>query len=240
MSFYSDAAVAVRFEIEKFHQDELDRLSTVGTWWDAQQRVALIEEARTARYKAGLQAYARTDSDARTIADIPAVASTIARTVAAKPQAIDREFFDRAMSSGLSEEAYVEVVSIAASITNLDIFAAAIGIPPRGLSVHDAGTPSRKRPATATSEGAFAATIPSGQRGGEEGRALYGPRPAGNITRSASVVPDEAKTVMRAIATQYVALEKFDDLSFTFDAHITRSQVEFLAARVSVLNDCFY
>jgi len=240
MSLYSDAAFAVRSEIEQSHQDELDRLSSVGTWWDAQQRVALVDEARHARHAAGQQTYTPTDSDSGSLADLPAAAIRVARQVAAEPQPIDRVFFDHAMSSGLSEEAYVETVSIASSITNLDIFAAAIGVPPRGLSKPGSGTPSRKRPATAIPEGAFAATIPSGQRGGDEGRELYGTNPAANILRAASLVPTEAKATIRAIASQYVAPGKFEDLGFTFDAQITRSQVEFLAARVSALNDCFY
>lgn len=240
MNLYDDASVPVRTELVKAHEAELARLSNTGTWWDGPQRAELVAAARSARDDSGQQENTASGPNAEPFAEVPEAALALARQVAVEPQVIDRAYFDDALAQGLSEESYVEVVSVASSITNLDIFAAGIGVTQRDLPAPTSGTPSRVRPATAIAEGAFAATIPSGKSGGEEGHTLYDGKPAANILRCASLVPEEAAAVIRTIATQYVAPGKFEDLGFTFDAEIARSQVEFLAARVSAFNECFY
>ena len=39
---------------------------------------------------------------------------------------------------------------------------------------------------------------------------------------------------------QYITLNEFMNLDFTFDPDITRRLVELLASRVSAINQCFY
>ena len=240
MSLYSDAPHPIREAIEVAHQQELAEFTSDGTWWTGAERAAIVVEARRARAEAGFAKMDPVVDASGETAEIPDAARAVARVVAAKPMTMTRELFDSALADGLKEEQYVETVSVAARTVNLDIFATALGVTPRALPSTHSGAPSRVRPSTAADEGAWANTVPSSGRGGEEALALYGKAPAANILRAVSLVPAEATAAMRLGAAQYVGSDNFSNLAFTYDPGITRPEVEYLASRVSVLNDCFY
>ena len=60
------------------------------------------------------------------------------------------------------------------------------------------------------------------------------------IYRALSLAPAEAAGVILFGDTHYVQSEDFMDLDFSYDPQISRSEVEFLAGRVSAINECFY
>ena len=84
---------------------------------------------------------------------------------------------------------------------------------------------------------------PAVTAGGEEAIYIYGtdqPEAAPFIYRSLSLVPDEAKGLIALGAAQYLEIENFMDLDFSYDPEITRAEVEVVAGRVSAINQCFY
>ena len=241
MTFYSDSRYPVREEVSGLHEREWDALARSGTWWSAEQRLALASEARRARCQAGIQEAAADEPNA-VGADVPEAARGLAREIALGGTRIDRAFYERARAQGLGEEEYVETVGVVARLTNLDVFARGIGVPSRPLpEARDTRELARARPTTAIDEGAFTHSVPGGRRGGADGTDLYGDAyPVSNIVRSLSLVPAEAAGLIRVLETQYVPESKYEDYTFSSQPELSRAQVELIAARVSALNECFY
>lgn len=240
MSLYRDTDLPIRPALEAAHQDTLDSISRPRHWWRAGERIAIAAEARAARIEAGLQEPA---DDTGVAEDLPPAARRVAREVAVSTNNIDRDFCDQALADGLSDTQYCEIVGIVSRLANVDVFARAIGVPPRPLAAAQAGEPNRKRPLTARDEGAWVETVPGGRRGRHEAVEIYGTdkiEGAPFIYRALSLVPAEARGLVTLGRAQYLDIADFMDLDFTFEPQISRAQVELLAARVSAINECFY
>jgi hypothetical protein len=244
MSLYSDSEHPIRAAIVGAHEQTLASFAAPGTWWTGAQRCAIVAEARDARGAAGMQEPVDAAGTATAgQVELPEVVCRVTRQVAVSTGDLDRGFFEQALADGLSDAEYTETIGVVARAAGMDVFARGIGVPPRALSPPVAGEPPRTRPATARDEGAWTATIPGGRRGAQEAVDTYGSDalPAAPfIYRALSLVPAEARDLIRLGSAQYVVLEEFMNLDFTFEPEITRAQVELLAARVSAINQCFY
>lgn len=148
---------------------------------------------------------------------LPAAADRLTREVALGGIGVDRDYCRQVQAEGVTEGAYVEIVSVVSRLVNLDVFARGIGVPslPFREPVED-GAPSFERPAEAIDEGFFVPSVPSAPAGGALAESLYGKEPAGNIMRTVSLVPDEARRVLRLIGQQYLRGQQF--MSLTWDS----------------------
>src|SRR5215813_15216284 len=64
-------------------------------------------------------------------------------------------------------------------------------------------------------------------------------RPAANIMKAMSLVPDEVRSFFDIVSHQYQGPLEMRDVSHEYRA-ISHAQIELLAARVSALNQCLY
>ncbi len=240
MTLYADAETRPDATIDALHADELRSFARPGTWGTAAQRTAIAATARAALCEAGLQAPVRGEVPDAAVS-LPPPATRLARDVALGASGIDRAYCGQAQSDGLTEGAYVEIVGVASRLANLDVFARGIGVAPRPLQdpVDDA-KPSFERPAEARDEGFFTATVPNYPDGGALAESLYGRHYAGNILRSLSLVPGEARRVITLVGQQYFSGEKLMDFSPAPERPLSRAQIELVATKVSAHNQCFY
>ncbi len=240
MGLYADSEYPVPKLLDALHGDELTSLTRVGTWGSAAQRHAVATATRNERCKMGVQE--SSDDTANATDDpLPAPVKRLAEAVARGGTDIDAEFCQQAQAEGVTEAAYVEVVSVAARVVNLDVFARGIGVPVRPLlEPQDTQTPSFERPEEAIDEGFFTATIPNGPAGGKTGESLFGNEFAGNILRTLSLVPEEARNVIRLVQTQYYDNSTFMDFSALRHHALNRAQMEVVATKVSAHLQCFY
>ena len=240
MGLYSDSEFSVPALLDELHSKEIASLSGVGTWGSAAQRHAVATTTRNTRFKMGVQE-ASGDANDNTDDSLPAAVKRLAESVAQGGTDIDAEFCRQVQAEGVTEGAYVEVVSVAARIVNLDVFARGIGVPVRQFPPpQDAQAPSFERPEEAIDEGFFTATIPNGPAGGKTGESLFGGQPAGNILRTLSLVPEEARNVIGLVQTQYYDNSTFMDFSAQRHHALTRAQMEVVATKVSAHHQCFY
>lgn len=245
MSLYSDSKHPVREAIATAHQQTLASFASPGQWFSAAERAAIIHEARGARIQAGVQealANSSIDQPANTTS-LPDSVKNLARQVAVDTKDLTADFYEDSLDAGLTDCEYVETVGVVARSLSVDIFCRGIGVDTRALPPLSAGAPSRIRPTTAVHEKAWADTVPGGSAGGEDAIYIYGtdqPEAAPFIYRSLSLVPDEAKGLIALGAAQYLEIENFMDLDFSYDPEITRAEVEVVAGRVSAINQCFY
>ncbi len=240
MALYADANYPVAPAIEALHRDELDSYAHAGTWGSAAQRTAIAATARQARVASSAQASAG-DEALTGLVDLPEPAQRLARAVAEGAVDIDRDFCARVQSEGITEGAYVEIVGLVSRLVNLDVFARGLGVAPRKLSKpKDDRAPTFKRPPEAVNEGFFTATVPSAPAGGALAESLYGKAPAGNILRTLSLVPDEARRLIALVGGQYYGMDEFLDFGHNAKHALNRAQIELVATKVSEHNRCFY
>lgn len=242
MNLYEDSGLPIRDGLVHAHSETLMSFTTPGHWFSGSERSAIVAETRRARCEAKLQENGA-DSAVSSDALLSEPVKRIARQVAVSTNELDRDFLEQALADGLSDAEYVEVVGVVSRAVNVDIFARGIGLPVRALSAPREGEPSHIRPRTARNEGAWVATVPGGVRGEEEAKLLYGssdPQAAPFIYRALSLVPIEAAGLMKLGRAQYLPIDSFMDLGFTYEPTLSRPQYELIAARVSALNECFY
>ncbi len=246
---YSSSKYPIRKDLSDSHQRMLESFSRSGTWWTGAERRAIASEARAARdcglcaeRKAALSPFAL-DGEHAGPGELAREIVDVIHRIVTDPARLARSWYDRVMAQGLlNEERYVELVSVTVLINSLDVFARAIGIQPAPLPAPTAGSPSRERPATARTEGAWVSQIPAGAEGGEDWAALYGDRDeVPQIGRALSLVPAEVAMLDALSGPHYMNLAHVGDPSYTEPGRaLDRLQMELVAARVSAINECFY
>ena len=221
-----------------------DRLSRPGTWWTGAERLAIIAEARRTQ----TCALCRDRKAALSPAFVPGSHDTLGQLLPEAVEAIHRlrtdagritESWVRQMAEGpLGEEPYVEIVSVVAILTALDTFDHAVGRPLRPLPGAIPGAPARHRPSGARRNLAWVATTsPEDILPGDPN-----PYPAHgdkNIHRALSLVPQEVVNFFDLDVELYLKDHEIRDFAREYRA-ISHPQIELIAARASVLNQCFY
>lgn len=155
------------------------------------------------------------------VATTPETIEDVARRVAHGAATLTSDVVDSIESAGTSREAYVEVVGVVSRLTAIDTFERGIGREPRVLPTLTVGEPSRE-------------TAPDARRR------------AGWVPTVGAIGPPTALTAVRREATDqellhgalYLSYSEMGDLDA--DRGLHRTQMELIAARVSLLNDCFF
>ncbi len=252
MISYANAPFQIRPDIVNAHNVAWSRIAHAGSWLDANTRIAIAAEARQAprcalcrRRKEALSPYGIDGAHASLGALPDRVVEQIHRIVT-DPGRLTRKWFDSVLASGTSDTEYVEILGVVVTVVSIDTFCRAIGVPPHPLPQPTMGEPHRRRPATARQRGE--AWVPmihrkdlDGELATEEERILARSWGAvvGNIRRALSLVPEEAHAWFQLVEIQYLPGKWMRDFVNEYRA-ISHAQIELIAARVSVLNQCFY
>ena len=232
-----------RSDIAQAHKGAWDHLSNAGTWLTGAQRVAIMAEARNARdcsfcarIRESLSPFS-VEGTHDSLGVLPMNWVDMIHRIIADPGRLTRSWYDRTLTSGITETQFVEIVSVVAHTVAIDTFAKGLGIPLRALPEARDGEPSHYRPAEARQHQAWAPNIAWNEHGPNEADYFVGPE--ANIRRALTLVPDEARSFFRVVAAQYLSGPQMRDFSQEFRA-ITHAQIELIAARVSALNRCTY
>jgi hypothetical protein len=121
----------------------------------------------------------------------------------------------------------------------IDTMRRGLGLDPLPLPQAEPGLPSRYRPRGTRPGAAWVAWLePADLDAAEAGLYAQG-RPAANIMKAMSLVPDEVRSFFDLVAHQYLPAPAMRDFAREYRA-ISHAQIELLAARVSALNQCLY
>jgi len=252
MISYEESRLPVRADIVQAHNVAWGRLARAGSWLDGKTRVAIAAETRHApqcelcrRRKEALSPYSIAGQH-DSLGTLPERIVEQIHRIVSDPGRLTRKWFDGVIAFGTSDVEYVEIVGVIATVVSIDTFCRAIGMPPSALPDPMPGEPHRRRPRTAHQRGE--AWVPmihpkdlEGDLDTEEEKALakYWGGVLANIRRALSLVPEEAYAWFQLVETQYLPGKWMRDFSQEFRA-ITHAQIELIAGRVSVLNQCFY
>ena len=246
------ATIPVRRDIVEAHRKAWHRLARPGAWLDGATRLAVAAETRHAahctlcrRRKEALSPASVSGRHA-SLGRLPEPVVEQIHAIVGDPGRLTRRWFETVLASGTSDAEYVEIVGVVATVVSIDTFCRAIGVAAHPLPEAEAGAAHRRRPKTAHQRGeAWVPMIHPKDLEGEletgEERLLadYWGGVSANIRRALSLVPEEAFAWFELVETQYLPGKWMRDFANEYRA-ITHAQIELIAGRVSVLNQCFY
>ena len=207
------AVLPVADSVVEAHVETRRAFARPGAWWDGADRLRIVVEARNAHDR-DLGA----EKPEALAGDLPPIAIEAIHGIRNNPGRLTHRWFDDLIDMGLQPEAYVELVSVAASSVIVDSFAQGIGRGLPDLPDPVPGAPTFERSDDVVDAGAW---LPIKR----EGHA--------NILRSLGLVPSALKLFFDTFIPSYYMRP---NASFS----ISRPQVELVASRVSAVNECFY
>lgn len=234
-SFDFPGSTAVRADLQHAYEDLWRHLAAPGTWFDGTERVAIAAETRAARgcslchrRKQALSPYAVDGEHDRT-GDSESLAPQhidMIHRLATDSGRLSKPWFLGVCPRHLSEGEYVETVALVSMVTSFDTFWRGVGAEPPPLLEPLAGEPSRIGARRAVADGAWIPRVPN-------------PKIPG-VGRALSLVPAETAALARLTNAQYTPTRLIIDVTKDPQRALTRAQMEFVAARVSAINECFY
>lgn len=242
---YATSGIAIPDRIPVVHRAAWDALGRPGMWWSGAERVAIAEETRHAEGCA-LCAERRDALSAPSVegehdssTTLPAPAIEAVHKIVTDPGRLSKPWLDGLLAAGLTDGRYVELVGVLTTVISIDDLHRGLGLDLEPLPVAEGGEPERRRPAGATDEGAWVHTVPAGALD-EPDADIYGGQPhAANVIRALSLVPPAVRQLEALHGAHYLSYAEMALLEVP-DRALSRPQLEFVAARVSAINECFY
>ena len=242
---YASSPIAIRGDLAAAHDCAWERIGRPGTWWDGAARVAIAAETRHAsscrpcRRRNEALSPAAIEGEHDSFSALPESVLEVVHRVRNDPGRLSERWFRDLIGAGFSEEQYVETVSIVAHVVAIDTMARGLGLDALPLPHPQPGAPSQHRPVAAKPGGAWVPWLEPADLSEAESGLYPAGRPAANIMKAMSLVPDEVKSFFDVVSHQYQGPLEMRDFSREYRA-ISHSQIELLAARVSALNQCLY
>jgi hypothetical protein len=243
--FYATAPLPIRADLAAAHARAWERIARPGTWWDGAARVAIAAEARQSplcalcrRRKEALSPLAvegAHDSHGR----LPEPAVEVVHHLRTDPGRLGEGWYRNVIARGLTEEQYVEIVSVVAHTVAVDTMARGLSLDAPALPDPEPGAPSRHRPKGAKRGEAWVPWLEPADATDAEAAIYPRDRAPANIMKAMSLVPDEVRSFFDLVSHQYLPGEVMRDFAHEYRA-ISHAQIELLAARVSALNRCLY
>ena len=239
---------AIRSELLAAHERAWERLARPGTWWSGAERVGIAAATRgaltctfCARRKAALSANMVSGAHDGPYGGLNEGIVDLIHRIRIDADRFGPTLFKQYVPGVLSEERFVELTGIVATITAIDTFDAIMGRPLRDLPEPLPGAPSRKRPKGAAYDQAYVPMVApeAVDTTDPDQAAMYERRAGMYIHRALSLVPAEVVNFFDLDDQMYLPDRFLRDFGTEYRA-ITHAQIEFLAARMSALNRCTY
>lgn len=160
-------------------------------------------------------------SESSVSAAAPDSIEDVARLVAHRAATITAQTVDAIEASGIDRTTYVEIVGIVSRVTAIDTFERGIGRRPRALPDAVDGTPTRAMLPEARRRAGWVATV----------GAIGPPTALSSVGREAA----DQEALHDVLYLSYGGMSDLDA-----DRGLHRTQMELVAARVSLLNDCLF
>lgn len=218
-------------EIRAAHGAALEAIARPGPFWTGRERLGMVAEARAsidcdvcARRKAALSPNAHDGRHDGPAGLQPTVVDAVHR-IRTDPARLTRSVFD-SVTAVLSPAAYVEMVSVVTTSVIIDTLHRALGLALPPLPEAEDGEPTGDPPGDTVEEGAWVPIMRVADQ------PASGPPAVWNIARAMGLVPAAVNLFFSTFRPHYALTD--------IPLAISQSQAEFVAARVSAMNECFY
>ena len=233
---YAHTHYPLREGLIEAHEKVWESIAEPGPFWTGTERIAMVLESRAAtscrlcaKRRQALSPYA-VDGVHDNETDLDAVIVDMIHRIRSDPGRITRTMFDQVMTAGFTPEHYIEIVGVVNSSVIIDTLHAALGLPLAELPTPQPDAPTGQPPANVTDGGAWVPIAVGNERPGMINGLSDNHEP--NIARSMGLVPSAVQLFFTAFRPHY-ALQNIP-------LDLKQSQAEFIASRVSALNQCFY
>jgi hypothetical protein len=172
--------------------------------------------------------------------DLAPTAVEAVHRIVSDPGRLSGSWYRRTTGPDLSDEAYVELLSVIAITTALDTFDRARGAAACKLPEPKPGAPTHRRPKGAKPGLGWMPMLAPGDVGPND-PPLYtcAGRSGGNVHLALSLVPEAMMQFWDLFETMYLPQHAMRDFAHEYRT-IDHAQIEMLAARVAVHNQCHY
>ena len=242
---YANSPYPIRSDLTEAYQHAWQQLAQPGTWWSGAERVAIADECRLAqdcefcrRRKQALSPFAPLQGEHRTHGVLPSEVVDLVHRLTTDPSRLTHSWVAQLCAEHLSIGQFVETISVVITVMCIDSFHHALDLPLEPLPTAVPGKPSRYVPANTEHQTAWVPMIDQPQAA--ESDLWPGISRAPNVIRALSYVPDAVRLLLRLSEAQYIPGRDVANPSAEGGRAISRAQIEFIAARVSAINDCFY
>ncbi len=229
---YETTQYPIRPALKYAHESVWKRIAETGSYWSGADRVAMVYEGRASlscglcQDRADALSPNAVSGDHDSVSQLPRVVVDLIHRLRTDPGRFTKKVFDQ-FCEGYSTQQYVEIVSVVASSVIIDTMHSCLGLELPDVEQPDLRTPPGCEPALVEDGGAW---LPLGQR--DQSRSDLGFRRVPNILRAMGSVPSAVSLFFTCFRNHYSMMGVPLDLQ--------ASQCEFIAARVSALNECFY
>ena len=218
------------------HAESWQLIGSAGDFFTARDRVEIVRVAREAltctlcaERKAALSPFSPVPAEAEghnVLSNLPDVVVDMIHRLRTDPGRLTRQWFDE-VTAEISKQEYVEIVSVVTSSVIIDTLHNALGLGVPALPETRAGRPRKAYNPDAVDAGAWVPVLAAEQTMADTGL----PR-VPNIARSLGLVPSALDLFFKTFRPHYA----LKDIQLS----ISQSQAEFVASRVSAMNECFY
>ena len=224
--------VSVRDDLRQAHANSWAAIGQAGDFFSGAQRVDIVRVARDAltcnlcmERQAALSPAAG-DGQHDTLSSLDPVVVDMIHRLRTDPARLTRSWFDNIVAA-ISPQEYVEIVAVVTSSVIIDTLHNALGLGLPQLPLPARGRPKRQYNEDAVDGGAWVPILAVNQEMSDTGLPNVP-----NIARALGLVLS-ARDLFFATFRPHYALK---DINLS----ISQGQAEFVAARVSAMNECFY
>lgn len=221
----------MRDDLAEAHRLAWRHIAAPGSWYTGAERVVLARTAMLALADPDpLPPWVSATSSGRLVDPLtaPATAHDFAYRLARHAGTITRDVYE-SVSGEIGELAFVEVCAIVSTVAAVWHFSRNIGVPVPGLPPVVDGSPTGRRPEQLAK--AELNWVPVAAPADQTAA----------VVQAYTAVPGEQVNTWRMADTQYMPNDDMVDPAWTRRVGgLSRAQMELVAARVTMLRDCFY
>ena len=241
---YSNSPYPIRSDLPDAFRHAWRKISEPGTWWTGAARVAIAQESRQAldcgfcrARKAALSPNAPIEGWHTTCTRLDDKIVDVVHRLVTDPARLSEQWLAEIIDEHFTYGHYVETVSVVVTVMSIDYFNKALGFDLEPLPEPSPGQPSRYEPSNLETKTAW---VPMIAKLAEAEEDLWPGSQITNVIRALSLVPDAVRLLKSLSAAQYLPMSVIPDPVSSGDRALDRAQIEFVAAKVSAYNDCFY
>ncbi len=220
-------------ELKQAHESAFDTIGKPGPSWTGADRIGMVAAAREAldcdlcqRRSAALSPNDANGTHSSSV-DLDAPVVDAIHRISTDPGRLTRSWFDTLTDETLTQPAYVELVSVVTSSVIIDTLHRSVGLAVADLGTPQPGEPTHDPLGDTLDEGAW---VPISRA--PRDMADTGLPQVPNIFRAMGLVPSAVGLFFSTFRPHYA----LKDIPLA----ISQAQAEFVASRVSALNQCFY
>jgi len=248
---FSQTPFTVREDLPQAFQDIWQKLRNPGSWFSAEDRLAVAHEVRCARHcELCAERSLALSPDAiegthSSQTNLPAAVVDAVHRITRDASRLSPSYLERFYAAGYSDAHYVELLGIVVAVVSIDAFHDALSLPHEPLptpemSAQHQSLPDQYRPPGASDSGAWVPTVSPDALTPPEANIYGGAPTTGNVLSAMSLVPESVRMLIALSNAQYIPASEVPNPNSNGGRAISRPQIELIAGRVSSLNECFY